>query len=130
MDEVIDMDTKVYWPMVETIAWYENGLSIGESIEYTLSEEDRVAGASLAFVLTLMDDNSSTGTYAIMTAFLPFCDQTSDMNDYVGAATGYGTNLIPLRLQVDKGTGAISCSSRDSERWAQKIKSIAVIRFQ
>lgn len=124
------MDTKVYWPMIETIAWYENGLTIGGPIEYALSEEDRVAGASLAFVLTLMDGNSPTDTYAIMTSFLPFCDQTSDMNDYVGVATGNGTNLIPLILQVDKGTGAISCSSRDSERWAQKIKSIAVIRFQ
>lgn len=124
------MDTKVYWPMIETIAWYENGLSIGESIEYTLSEEDRVAGASLAFVLTLMDVIQTTGTQAIMTAFLPFCDQSPDLSEYAGAATGSGTNLIPLILQVDKGTGAISCSSRDSERWSQMIKSIAVIRFQ
>lgn len=124
------MDTKVYWPMVETIAWYENGLSVGEPIEYTLSEEDRVAGASLAFVLTLMDETASTGTQAIMTAFLPFCDQTPDMNDYVGAAAGNGANLIPLRLQVNKDTGAISCSSRGGGSTPAKIKSIAVIRFQ
>lgn len=125
------MDTKVYWPMIETIAWYENGLSIGESIQYTLSEEDRVAGASLAFVLTLMDAASSTGTQAIMTAFMPFCDQSSDLSEYVGAATGYGTNLISLCLQVNKDTGEISCSSRPSgERWSEEIKSIAVIRFQ
>lgn len=124
------MDTKVYWPMVETIAWYENGLSIGDPIEYALSEEDRVAGASLAFVLTLMDETASTGTYAIMTAFLPFCDQTPDMNDYVGTASGYGGTIIPLRLQVDKDTGAISCSSRGGGSTPAKIKSVGVIRFQ
>lgn len=123
------MDTKVYWPMVETIAWYENGLSIGEPIEYALSEEDRVAGASLAFVLTLMDGDSSTDTYAIATAFLPFCDQTPDMNDYVGATAGTA-NQTPLRLQVNKDTGAISSSSRGGGSSPAKIKSIAVIRFQ
>lgn len=80
------MDTKVYWPMIETIAWYENGLSIGEPIEYTLSEEDRVAGASLAFVLTLMDET--------------------------------------------RDTGEISSSSPNGLGTPEKIKSIAVIRFQ
>lgn len=124
------MDTKVYWPMVETIAWYENGLSIGDPIGKTLSEEDRVAGASLAFVLTLMDETAATGTQAIMTAFLPFCDQTPSLNDYVGAATGNGTNLIPLCLQVNKDTGEISCSSRGGGSTSAKIKSIAAIRFQ
>lgn len=124
------MDTKIYWPMVETIAWYENGLSIGEPIEYALSEEDRVAGASLAFVLTLMDETAGHGHQAIMTAFLPFCDQSLSLSDYVGAATGNGTNLIPLRLQVDKDTGEISCSSKDLGGPPAKIKSIAVIRFQ
>ena len=123
------MDTKVYWPMVETIAWYENGLSVGEPIEWSLSEEDRVAGASLAFVLTLMDDTAPTGTYAIMTAFLPFCDQTPDLNDYRGAAVGH-RDPVPLRLQVEKDTGQISSSFGGDGRFTEKIKSIAVIRFQ
>lgn len=124
------MDTKIYWPMVETIAWYEYGLPIGELIENTLSEEDRVAGASLAFVLTLMDETAATGTQAIMTAFLPFCDQSPDLSEYVGAATGYGGTIIPLRLQVSKDTGEISCSSPNGWGTPEKIKSIAVIRFQ
>lgn len=123
------MDTKVYWPMIETIAWYENGLSVGDPIEYTLPEEDRAAGASLAFVLTLMDDTAPTGTQAIMTAFLPFCDQTPALNDYRGAAAGTEIQ-IPLRLQVEKDTGQISSSFGGSGRFTQKIKSIAVIRFQ
>lgn len=123
------MDTKVYWPIMETIAWYENGLSVGSPIEYTLSEEDRVAGASLAFVLTLMDDTAPTGTQAIMTAFLPFCDQTPYLNDYRGAAAA-ATYQIPLSLQVEKDTGTIGSSFWGDGRFAEKIKSIAVIRFQ
>lgn len=122
------MDTKVYWPMIETIAWYESGLAIRGPIESTLSEEDRAAGASLAFVLTLMDEAAGTDTFAIMTAFMPFCDQTSDLNHYVGNAVGNGTDLIPLLLKTDKTTGAISCDS--SATTSAKIKSIAVMRFQ
>ena len=123
------MDTKVYWPMIETIALYEDGLSVGSPIEYTLSEDDRVAGASLAFLLTMMSDSSSTGAYAFMTALLPFCDQTPDLNYYVGAAVG-SSYQIPLRLQVEKDTGQISSSFGGDGRFAEKIKSIAVIRFQ